>query len=253
MRAAISPAAPCLTCTSMTRISCSSFFGRPVSVYSTGVTRGGDSIDHVVTQYNYARGPVVYAEGSWLLTGNFSTSYTVLCERATLDYDMARGAEALQVTEAGKKPRVVKPVGPGTRYIGEIRVHAGGDSEPQSAEGGDRAGWLERGGDCEAEAKSVRTGRVGVPVAIALGSPHVPRAVRCIREGWPWIPLRQGRCGCRLPGSIRRYCSVTLALHLRCTSVAYPLHVRYTCVVAGDFCQACLRCTGRHKFRLCRI
>ena len=71
-------------------------FGRPASVFSTGVTRAGDSIDHVVTQYNYAGGPAVYAEGSWLLTGNFNMSYTVLCERATLDYDLARGAEALR-------------------------------------------------------------------------------------------------------------------------------------------------------------
>ena len=134
-------------------------FGRPVSVYSTGVTRGGDSIDHVVTQYNYARGPVVYAEGSWLLTGNFSMSYTVLCERATLDYDMARGAEALQVTEAGKKPRVIKPVGP-DGYIGEMRymieaILSGNAPKVVTAQDGLSAVEI-----CEAEAKSVRTGRV---------------------------------------------------------------------------------------------
>ena len=47
----------------------------------------------MVTQYNFAGGPAVYAEGSWLLTGGFSMAYTVIFERATLDFDCARGAE----------------------------------------------------------------------------------------------------------------------------------------------------------------
>jgi predicted dehydrogenase len=135
-------------------------FGRPASVFSTGVTSGGGSVDHVVTQYNYAGGPaVVYAEGSWLLNGNFSMSYTVLCERATLDFDSARGAEALQVTEAGKKPRVVKPVGT-DGYMGEIRhllesIQSGKAPKVVTARDGLSAVEI-----CEAEAKSVRTGKV---------------------------------------------------------------------------------------------
>ena len=134
-------------------------FGRPESVFSTGVTRAGDSIDHVVTQYNYAGGPAVYAEGSWLLTGNFSMSYTALCERATLDFDMARGAEALVVTEQGKKPRVVKPDS-SDGYSGEIRhmleaIQTGKAPKVVTAQDGLSAVEI-----CEAEAKSVRTGRV---------------------------------------------------------------------------------------------
>jgi predicted dehydrogenase len=134
-------------------------FGRPESVFSTGVTRAGDSIDHVITQYNYAGGPAVYAEGSWLLTGNFSMSYTVLCERATLDFDMARGAEALVVTEQGKKPRVVKPDS-SDGYSGEIRhmlgaIQTGKAPKVVTAQDGLSAVEI-----CEAEAKSVRTGRV---------------------------------------------------------------------------------------------
>jgi len=134
-------------------------FGRPASVFSTGVSRAGDSVDHVVTQYNYASGPAVYAEGSWLLTGNFSMSYTVLCERATLDFDMARGAEALMVTEAGKKPRVVKPGG-SDGYTGEIRhmleaIQSGKAPKVVTAQDGLSAVQI-----CEAEAKSVKTGRV---------------------------------------------------------------------------------------------
>jgi predicted dehydrogenase len=134
-------------------------FGRPDSVFSTGVTRGGNSVDHVVTQYNYAGGPTVYAEGSWLLAKGFSMSYTVLCERATLDYDMARGADALQVTEEGKAPRVVKPAGT-DGYSGEIAcmleaIQRGRAPRVVTAQDGLSALQI-----CEAEAKSVKTGRV---------------------------------------------------------------------------------------------
>jgi predicted dehydrogenase len=143
-------------------------FGRPASVFSSGVTRGGDSIDHVVTQYNYAGGPAVYAEGSWLLTGNFSMSYTVLCERATLDFDMARGAEALMVTEAGNKPRAIKLVG-SDGYGGEIQhmleaIQSGKAPKVVTAQDGLSAVQI-----CEAEAKSVKTGRV-VALRAALKS-----------------------------------------------------------------------------------
>jgi predicted dehydrogenase len=136
-------------------------FGRPQSVFATGVQRGKDSIDHVVTQYNYPGGPAVYAEGGWLLFGNFNMSYTVLCERATLDYDLARGADALVVTEQGKSPRVVKSPG-GDGYLGEISymleaVLSG--KAPKVVTGRDGLSAVQI---CEAEAKSVRTGKVVV-------------------------------------------------------------------------------------------
>jgi predicted dehydrogenase len=134
-------------------------FGRPASVFSTGVTRAGGSIDHVVTQYNYPSGPAVYAEGSWLLTGNFNMAYTILCERATLDYDLSRSAEALRLTEPGKTPKVVKCPGP-DGYGSEIRymvqaVQSGKAPRVVTARDGLSAVQI-----CEAEAESVRTGRV---------------------------------------------------------------------------------------------
>ena len=134
-------------------------FGRPASVFSSGVTRPGNSIDHVVTQYNYPGGPAVYAEGGWLLFGNFNMAYTVLCERATLDYDLARGAEALVVTEQGKAARVIKSAG-GDGYTGEISymleaVRSGKAPKVVTARDGLSAVEI-----CEAEAKSVRTGKV---------------------------------------------------------------------------------------------
>ncbi|HOX55378.1 MAG TPA: Gfo/Idh/MocA family oxidoreductase [Candidatus Paceibacterota bacterium] len=136
-------------------------FGRPASVFSSGVTRNGNSIDHVVTQYHYPRGPVVYAEGTWLLTGGFNMAYTVICERATLDFDLARGAQALRISEAGKASRFVKSDG-SDGYVGELRymleaIQSGKRPKVVTAQDGLSAVQI-----CEAEAKSVRTGKVVV-------------------------------------------------------------------------------------------
>ena len=137
-------------------------FGQPQSVFSAGVQGSKDSIDHVVTQYNYPGGPAVYAEGGWLLFGNFNMSYTVLCERATLDFDLSRGADALIVTEQGKARRVIKSAG-GDGYGGEISymleaIRSGKAPTVVTAQDGLSAVEI-----CEAEAKSVKTGKV-VPV-----------------------------------------------------------------------------------------
>jgi len=40
-------------------------FGRPEAVFSTGYSKMSGAIDHVVTQYQFASGPIVHAEGSW--------------------------------------------------------------------------------------------------------------------------------------------------------------------------------------------
>src|SRR5206468_1296332 len=95
-------------------------FGRPESVFASGVVNASDSVNHVVAQYLYPDGPAVYAEGSWLLTKGFSMAYTLLCERATLDFNLARGANALQITEEGQAPRTV-PCDPGDGYNEEVR------------------------------------------------------------------------------------------------------------------------------------
>jgi predicted dehydrogenase len=94
-------------------------FGRPQSVFSSGVTSADGVITHVVTQYHFPGGPAVFAEGSWLLAQGFNMAYTLFCEKATLDYDLARGADALVITEIGQPARVVKLVGT-DGYAGEI-------------------------------------------------------------------------------------------------------------------------------------
>lgn len=134
-------------------------FGRPASVFSSGVTRGANSVDHVVTQYHYPGGPSVYAEGSWLLTKGFSMSYTLLCERATIDFDLSRGADALQLTEEGKEARTIKPEA-GDGYGGEIGyllkcIQSGTAPKIVTVEDGLSAVEI-----CEAEEQSVKTGKV---------------------------------------------------------------------------------------------
>jgi predicted dehydrogenase len=134
-------------------------FGKPRAVFSTGVVRSGASIDHVVTQYVYPGGPVVHAEGGWLLARGFHMSYTVQCERATLDYDLARGAEALHVIEPGKPPRPVKfddadGYGVEIRYMVEA---VGRRAAPAIVTAQDGLAAIEI---CEAEAKSVHSGLV---------------------------------------------------------------------------------------------
>jgi predicted dehydrogenase len=134
-------------------------FGRPQGVFSSGVVGAGGDINHVVTQYRYADGPVVHAEGSWLLAKGFSMSYTLMCERATLDFDSTRGAEAMRVTESGRETRIIP--GDGTdgytaqiAYMLECVAHG---RPPQVVTGQDGMTALEI---CEAEEKSVRTGSV---------------------------------------------------------------------------------------------
>ena len=134
-------------------------FGRPSSVFSSGISRFSGAIDHVVTQYKVANGATVYAEGSWLLTQGFGMSYTVMFEQATIDFDCARGADALRVDEEGQASRVVKSEGP-DGYGGELRhmIQAIQSGEPPAvvtAQDGLSAVEI-----CEAEEKSVNTGRV---------------------------------------------------------------------------------------------
>jgi len=134
-------------------------FGRPSSVFSTGVSRFSGAIDHVVTQYKVANVATVYAEGSWLLTQGFGMSYTVMFERATLDFDSARGADALRVDEEGQPSRVVKSEGP-DGYGGELRhmiqaIQSGQPPAVVTAQDGLSAVEI-----CEAEEKSVNTGQV---------------------------------------------------------------------------------------------
>jgi predicted dehydrogenase len=134
-------------------------FGRPARVFSTGVTDAAGSINHVVTQYVYPHGPAVCAEGGWLLTKGFNMGYTIHCEHATLDFDLARGADAMQIVEEGQSPRFVAydgsdGYGEEVRYVVEC-ARAG--QRPSIVTARDGLAALEI---CEAEERSLKTGQV---------------------------------------------------------------------------------------------
>lgn len=134
-------------------------FGRPTSVFSTGQSRFSGAIDHVVTQYRVPGGATVYAEGSWMMTQGFAMSYTVIFERATLDFDSTRGADALRLDEEGQPSRMVKCEGV-DGYEGELRhmIKSILTSKPPTivtAQDGLSAVEI-----CEAEEKSIKTGKV---------------------------------------------------------------------------------------------
>jgi len=134
-------------------------FGRPQSVFSSGVIGGGGAINHVATQYLFPGGPAVSAEGSWLLASSFSMGFTLLCDRATLDFDLARGAAALRVDEVGKKSRIVK-LDKGDGYDAEIRYFVdcvARGRKPEVVTARDAMTALEI---CEAEEKSMRANRL---------------------------------------------------------------------------------------------
>ncbi len=134
-------------------------FGRPASVFTTGVVDAGGVNNHVFTQYQFPDGPAVCAEGSWLLGQGFTMTCTLYCERGTLDYDLARGAEALQVTEPGQPARVVTLVA-GDGYTGEIDYFldcVANDRPPLMVTGWDALTALEI---CEAEEASLRSGKL---------------------------------------------------------------------------------------------
>jgi len=134
-------------------------FGRPTSVYSTGQSRFSGAIDHVVTQYKVGGGATVYAEGSWLLTSGFSMGYTVMFERATLDFDSARRGDALQLMEEGKPVSTVQPEGV-DGYVEELRHLLTAIRSGQPPTVVTVADGLSAVEICEAEEKSIQTGRV---------------------------------------------------------------------------------------------
>jgi predicted dehydrogenase len=89
-------------------------FGNPKAVFSVG--NGGKAtktgIDHIVTSYLY-KDPnlLISAEGGWNAdpTYGFTMRYTVVFEKATLDYDIGREGHVLQLHKAGaKQPEVIK-------------------------------------------------------------------------------------------------------------------------------------------------
>lgn len=96
-------------------------FGRPKAVFAQGSSVYSGEIDHVMVQYQVEGGVAVSAESSWAMADGhgFEMSFRAAFERATVDYNCTRGADALKLFEAGQKPRTVT-VNPGDGYLGEL-------------------------------------------------------------------------------------------------------------------------------------
>ena len=135
-------------------------FGRPTSVFSSGLSHCSGAIDHVVTLYQVAGGAVVSAEGTWLMTAGhgFNMSYTVNFEKATADFDLTRGADALKLFEDGRKPKVIRCKGD-DGYTGELRHMIDSIRSGQAPTIVTPEDALSAVQICEAEEKSIRLGR----------------------------------------------------------------------------------------------
>jgi len=136
-------------------------FGRPRGVFASGYSKVSGAMDHVVALYRFPEGPTVSAEGSWAMAEGFgfNMAYTVNFERATLDFDSARGADALRLIVPGAPPATLKPDG-GDGYVGELKyflecVHRRQAPTVVTAADGAAAVAL-----CEAEETSIRTGKL---------------------------------------------------------------------------------------------
>jgi predicted dehydrogenase len=136
-------------------------FGRPHGVYSTGYIKFSGAIDHVLTQYQVAGGAMVSAEGSWAMTKGFgfNMAYTVNFERATVDYDLARGVEALRIVEEGQEPRTMNCEGIDgyAEELAYFRNCIRGGTAPAIVTAADAMSAVQI---CEAEEESIKKGTV---------------------------------------------------------------------------------------------
>lgn len=135
-------------------------FGRPRGVVASGYSKVSGAIDHVVALLQYQHGPVVSAEGSWGMAEGFpfTMAFTVNFDRATVDFDLARGDQRLRVSRNGQTETLTLDGPDG--YVGEIRhlVESIQSKRPPTVvTPHEAAAVLEL---CEAEERSIREGQV---------------------------------------------------------------------------------------------
>jgi predicted dehydrogenase len=133
-------------------------FGKPLSVQSHGYSLLSGCIDHVVTRYEVECGALVHAEGGWTMAKGFGfrMAYTVNFAKATADYDLARGKEALRLSEDGET-KTITCDGP-DGYVGQLThftqaIRNGKQPTVVTAEDGALAVEI-----CEAEERSIVNG-----------------------------------------------------------------------------------------------
>lgn len=138
-------------------------FGQPAAVYSRGYSKTSGEVDHLVTHYLFEgdKAPqLVTAEGSWCMADGFEfeMSFTINFEQGTLDYDFARGTQALKLFREGRTEVVTCKAETG--YVGELRYLAEcirRGEKPSVVTGADAVACLKI---LEAEHQSVLSGRI---------------------------------------------------------------------------------------------
>ena len=141
------------------------FFGRPAKVVAAGMFEGG-GITHIVTDYRYAGGPLVVAEGGWSCPAPFPfrMEARILFESAALEYSSLRSPTlTIYDDKTGKVEHPPVPAGSG--YTEELRYFVGcvaSGTPPARLLPADSAAAV---AIVEAEIKSARSGRA---VKVAL-------------------------------------------------------------------------------------
>jgi predicted dehydrogenase len=137
-------------------------FGKPKEIFAGGYPKVSGAIDHAMAQWTYGEGgPSVQLEGGWAMAGGFgfNMSFTLNFERATVDFDIARGADGLKLFESAQAPRVVT-LEPSDGYVEELRyflncIETG--RKPARVTAADAVTSVEL---CFLEEESIQTGRV---------------------------------------------------------------------------------------------
>jgi len=96
-------------------------FGRPQSVTAVGMSKTSGGVDHIVAHYTFRRKNLqVTAEGGWAFPPAFpfSMAFTVICEKATIEYSSSASPSLTVYTAAGKTLTPKVPAGDG--YSREI-------------------------------------------------------------------------------------------------------------------------------------
>jgi predicted dehydrogenase len=91
-------------------------FGLPKAVSAVGMTKTSGGVDHVVSNYTFGRKNLqVTAEGGWGMhpAFPFSMAFTIVCERATIDYSSAKSPSLTVYTADGKVVAPEVPAGDG--------------------------------------------------------------------------------------------------------------------------------------------
>jgi len=140
-------------------------FGEPKAVFSRG--NGGkatqNGVDHIVTSYVYPnKALLVSAEGGWNADPSygFTMRYTVVFEKATVDFDIGREGKTLLLHKAGAKAAEVVKCRASTGWADEISyfvdcLEQGKTPKVTTPQDAARSVAL-----CQAELKSVKTGKL---------------------------------------------------------------------------------------------